>query len=250
MSWVWDRATDAIGDAWDFIEDEIFESIKDVGSWVDDKILQPVIKNVEGQIQSILDDPVKAVLKAIAIATGNPQLIPYIDGADALADGEGIDGALKAYAISYASGQVAEGVSDYAGTYAWEELGAAGVSDGTRRLVTSAITEGTRAATTATIYGEDPIDAFITGGVTQFVSAGLGKVGKQLEGQGIDLNSLQDKYPQITDALAAGLESSLTQIIVNGEIDELKLSRAITAQVITAESVNNLLEDYLRTHRL
>ena len=54
---------------------------------------------------------------------------------------------------------------------------------------------------------------------------------------------MQDKYPQITDALAAGLESSLTQIIVNGEIDELKLSRAITAQVITAESVNNLLED-------
>ena len=163
-----------------------------------------------------------------------------VDATSALANGEGIDGALKAYAISYASGQIAEGVSDYAGTYAWEELGAAGVSDGTRRLVTSAITEGTRAATTAVIYDEDPIDAFITGGVTQFVRAGLGKVGEQLEGQGISLESLPDT---VTNALASGLESSLAQIIVNGEIDELKLARAITAQVITAESVNNLLED-------
>ena len=119
MSWVWDKATGALDDVWDFIDDEILDPILDVGSWVNDKIFKPVIKSVEAQIQAIIDDPVKAALKAIAIATGNPQLIPYIDGASALADGEGIDGALKAYAISYASGEVAEGVSDYAGTYAW-----------------------------------------------------------------------------------------------------------------------------------
>ena len=245
MSWVWDKATGALDDVWDFIDDEILDPILDVGSWVNDKIFKPIIKSVEAQIQSFIDNPIETIAKIAIMAAPLPapmklKLYAMVDATSALANGEGIDGALKAYAISYASGQIAEGVSDYAGTYAWEELGAAGVSDGTRRLVTSAITEGTRAATTAAIYDEDPIDAFITGGVTQFVRAGLGKVGEQLEGQGISLESLPDT---VINALASGLESSLAQIIVNGEIDELKLARAITAQVITAESVNNLLED-------
>ena len=248
MSWVWDKVTDAADDVWDFIDDEVFDPILNYYSWVNDKVFKPIVKYVEAQVQSFIDNPIETIAKiAIVMAPIPPsmkvKLYAMVDATSALANGEGIDGALKAYAISYASGQIAEGVSDYAGSAAWEELGAAGISDGTRRLVTSAITEGTRAATTAVIYGEDPMEAFLTGGVGAFVQAGLGKVGQQLEGQGIDLSSLQDKYPQITDALAAGLESSLSQIIVNGEIDELKLARAITAQVITAESVNNLLED-------
>ena len=74
MSWVWDKATGALDDVWDFIDDEILDPILDVGSWVNDKIFKPVIKSVEAQIQAIIDDPVKAALKAIAIATGNPQL--------------------------------------------------------------------------------------------------------------------------------------------------------------------------------
>jgi hypothetical protein len=136
----------AVGDA---VEDvgnalgDVVEVIEDAGSWIDDNVLQPM-----------LDDPVKTALTIAAIAAGQPQLIPYINAADAAAKGGDLEDIGKAYAISY--------VATEAGTYAGEQ-----VAGQTGSQAAGNIAKGTtRGATSATLKGGDPSIGALVGGVT------------------------------------------------------------------------------------
>ena len=82
-------------------------TISNIGSSVDDAVLQPIGNVVEGTLKSIEDDPLKAAAIALAVGTGNSYLVPYIQGGAALANGASPEDALKQAAISYTIQNVA-----------------------------------------------------------------------------------------------------------------------------------------------
>lgn len=145
-------AGDVVGDVFDAAGDA-FESVGDaVGdalSWVDKNVLKP-----------LLDDPIKTIATIAAVATGNPQLVPYINAADAAAKGGSFEDIGKAYAISYVAGQAGGKVG---GTVAGE----------TGSQVAGNIAKGaTRGALTAGLSGGDATKGALLGGAV----AGAGEV--------------------------------------------------------------------------
>jgi len=136
---------DAVGDAFEAVGD----AIGDVGSWIDDNVLQPM-----------LNDPIKTIATIAAVATGNPQLVPYINAADAAAKGGSIEDIGKAYAISYVAGE------------AGSKVGTA-VAGETGSQVAGNIAKGTtRGAVTAELSGGDATKGALLGGAV----AGAGEV--------------------------------------------------------------------------
>lgn len=136
---------DAVGDAFEAVGD----AIGDVGAWIDDNVLQPM-----------LNDPIKTIATIAAVATGNPQLVPYINAADAAAKGGSIEDIGKAYAISYVAGEAGAKV----GTTVAGETGS---------QVAGNVAKGaTRGAVTAELSGGDATKGALVGGAV----AGAGEV--------------------------------------------------------------------------
>lgn len=105
-----------------------------------DSVVTPVAKAVESTVDSALKDPIGTVARVAAIASGNPQFLPLINGADAIAKGASLENALQSGATSFLVGQFTPGiagdVTDFTGS---ELLGqtaqgalAGGVSSGLR----------------------------------------------------------------------------------------------------------------------
>lgn len=161
----------AVGDTIDFVGDvvedvgnvleNVVEAVEDVGSWIDDNVLQPM-----------LDDPVKTALTIAAIAAGQPQLIPYINAADAAAKGGDLEDIGKAYAISYVAGEVGAKV----GTEVAGQTGSQAAGN---------IAKGTaRGATSATLKGGDPSIGALVGGVTAGAGEAVTAIKDVFKGEG------------------------------------------------------------------
>jgi len=137
---------DAVGDlvqgVGNVIED-VADTISDVGSWIDDNVIQPT-----------LDDPLKTVATIAAVATGNVQLIPYINAADVAIKGGDIEDIGKAYIVS----EIGAGVGQQVGNSVFQETGS--------RIAASAASGATRSAIGAAGAGGDPLAAAIIGGAT------------------------------------------------------------------------------------
>lgn len=129
-----DPISDTLESAGDVVSD-VGDVVSDAGSAIDDAIIQPVVTAAENTVQSALDDPIKTAAIAAAIATGQPELIPYIEGGDALAEGESPEDALvragKAYATQQAAGAVSSQVSPEYGATAGNAAGSAAVAAAT-----------------------------------------------------------------------------------------------------------------------
>lgn len=199
-------AVDIVGDViegvGDLVED-VGEAVSDAGSWIDDNVLQPA-----------LDDPIKTIATIAAVATGNPQLIPYINAADVAAKGGDLEDIGKAYVVSsvaQGAGKLAASEIALAATGAQYGIDAASQQAamlaaqeaGMNTFVDFAATAGgsaAGAATGAALSGQDPFAAAIIGGVSGAVSGGVrygaeellgsdisqstaGKIGTQLVGQ-------------------------------------------------------------------
>jgi len=68
--------------------------------------LKPVAQVYGDVAAATAEDPVTAIAKGIALATGNAWAIPLIDGADVAADGGSIGDILRVTATSYVAGKV------------------------------------------------------------------------------------------------------------------------------------------------
>lgn len=149
---VFEGVADVVGDVFDAVGDAfeaVGDAIGDVGAWIDDNVLQPM-----------LDDPIKTIATIAAVATGNPQLVPYINAADAAAKGGSIEDIGKAYAISYVAGEAGSKV----GTTVAGETGS---------QVAGNVAKGaTRGAVTAELSGGDATKGALVGGAV----AGAGEV--------------------------------------------------------------------------
>lgn len=104
-------------DAVEWVADTVGDVVETVGDVAQDvldvavDVVEDVGETVGNVVEHALDNPVATIATIAAIAAGQPHLIPYINGANTLAQGGDFDDALKSAAISY----VAQGVGNYVG---------------------------------------------------------------------------------------------------------------------------------------
>ena len=238
----------------------IGDVVSDVGEWAVDEIVDPVFDAVDDVIDAVEDDPVKAIATVAAVATGNAWAIPLIEGADVAQNGGDIGDILEATAKAY----VAQQVGSYAGQYAGEAAAAAGTGETAATILGTASGQ----AASAAVLGEDPVQAFITGGIKAGVQAGLGYIDEKLteatQGDGTDTGggtgtgggttvgdavgdaadavsdatSFLDEYPTVKNVLADSLEAALTGKDITGDV----VMGAVLKGKITAETVKTYLD--------
>ena len=212
--------------------------------WVVDEIIEPVADFTVATIQAALDDPLVTIAKIAAMTTGNAWAIPLIDGAKAAADGEEFSEVLKTVAISYAVGKVgataAKVGSNVAGAVGGDYVG--------KELVTSIVSKGTSNAAVAVLYGEDPMEAFVKGGLDVAVSATMGYIGeKNGSSEFFEDNPGLKAVPNITSKIVhAGIVAELTGQEITGEM----LANAAAKGLVTTNLVTGLMaEDSTLTDR-
>lgn len=176
------------------VGDAIFDVVDPVFSWVIDEVIDPVMTVVSNVIEAALDDPVTTIAKIAAVATGNAWALPLIDGASVAAKGGDLGDVLKAAAISYVAQNVGQSVGKAVGNYV-SNAGTAleyGVSQGSQQAAILAAQEAgmqtasqiagrvigsaAASASVAVVTGQDPVKAFVTGGVGAAVPTILGNV--------------------------------------------------------------------------
>ena len=253
-------AVKAIKSVGSWVDDELFQPLKEVGSWVDDEIFQPVIKMAEAQIQDIIDDPVKALLEvAIIMAPVDPatkvHLMATLEAADTYEEGGSLGDALKSAATVYVASEMGEVVGDKAGKFG-EGVGDVFGDGAVGSFVTEAVTEGTTNAISAVVTGQDPLEAFISGGVNAGVGRILGEVNDRTDNALDKLEELggfreDDPNTQGNEAQSVGkvvrsmVQQGVSDMLVTGEINERRMAGIISSAVVTTKVVSDLVGEYV-----
>jgi hypothetical protein len=217
------------------------DTVTDAVDWVVDDIIDPVVETVEGTIDAALDDPIKTIATVAAIATGQAWAIPLIEGADVAIDGGDIGDVLEATAKAYVAQQVGAAAGKYAGQAAGQAASDAAIAGGStastaagHAAVASAIVGGgAQRATQAAIYGQDPVEAAMKGGMTAGISASLGQLGET------------SAYKQLPKAAQSVIADTLTATLTGQEVSPELITSAIIKGAVTAETVNNFLDPSL-----
>lgn len=176
-----------------------------------EEILQPIGDGVADVLKYVVDNPIEAIAKGIAIASGQWWAIPLVDGAIALDSGADFDDVLKTVAIS----TIATTVGTNAGSWATTATGKAlGSTSWIATATAQAVGAGTKRATTALIYGQDPLKAFASGGISSLVGASLGKLDDMAQEKfGTAFEKLPDS---VQDAVFGGMSSELSELVETG----------------------------------
>ena len=161
----------------DVVED-VVGAVGDAIDWVVDEIVEPVVEVVGNVIDSALDDPIKAIAQVAAIATGNVWALPLIEGADVAIAGGDLGDILEATAKAYVAKEIGSAVGSKVSSsiYGAQAGVQAGVQTANESIAAEVIGRATGNAATAVVLGRDPMQAFVTGGVSAGVPAVLGQV--------------------------------------------------------------------------
>lgn len=250
------KITKAVGDA-----------VVDVVDFVVDDIIDPVMTTVGNVIDAALDDPIKTIAQVAAIATGNAWALPLIEGADVAIAGGDLGDVLEATAKAYVAQQVGSYVGKTVGAYVSDAATAAeyGVTQGSQQAATLAAQEaGMRtasqiagqiagsasgAAAVAVVTGQDPVKAFISGGVGAAVPALLGQVpgftklppsGQQVIAEAVRTQLAGGNVTAAVIGSALQASGIVTDIINKFDPDGTKLTegqRAIATDVLMGSTV-------------
>ena len=233
-----------IADAVRDVIDWVAGAAEDVVDFVFDEIVAPVLSWVGDFVVGFFENPYVAVAKIVAMVYA-PWTIPLIDGAATAMDGGDLGDVLKTIAISYATQKIGGELGEHIGPFVSEVIGEA-LSEGVKELVVSAISQGTVAATTAIIYGEDPLEAFVRGGITAAVSAGLGEIGERMgwEMEITDPDTGITTTRVIPNVVQNMVGAALTAELTGQEITPELMANALTRGLITTQ----LVRDYIVTN--
>jgi len=208
--------------------------------WVYEEVVKPVGRAVENVLTS---DVGQFVLKAAAILTPGMQwAVPLIDGAATLANGGSFGDALKSAAISYVGGKVGQ----LGGELASQAMVKAGASEFATQVVSSAAGSGAGRASVALIMGQDPVQAFIQGGISGGLSAAAGWLETNTEGA----------FSKLPDAARNVITSGLSAVLTGKELtpdlvwNALLTSEGVTRTVNTFLTENTRLADKLTDNQL
>ena len=213
--------------------------IEQVADFVLDEIIEPVMDFATDIVDAAMSDPIGTIAKIAAIATGQYYLLPYISVASVAIQGGDLGDIAKAAVIAYVAGEIGQGVADYAGT-----AGSAieyGVDVGSQQATMLAIQEaGTGSvasivnslaaasfgqAAAAVVLNKDPIQAFISGGITAGVPAALGKID--------GFKTLQKSNPTVANVI----QRSITAELQGGDVSAAALNSLIVSSNIAAKAI-------------
>ena len=197
------------------VENVVLKPIAKAADWVIDKVIDPVMSTVSSVIQAALDDPLKTIAQVAAVATGNAWALPLIEGTAVAAKGGSVEDVLKATATAY----VAQTVGSYVGGAANTAVAKATDS----ALAGQIFGSGAGAAAVAVATNQDPVKAFISGGVGAATGAVLGKVDEMTGG----------KFTNLPKTAQAAIQSAVTAQITNNP----NPSAAIMGSIISASGI-------------
>jgi hypothetical protein len=140
------------------------------------KVVKKVVNTVVDVVKAAIKDPITTIAKVAAYATGNVWAIPLIDGVSTVAKGGSLGDGIKAAVISYGTQVVAGKVGTPVGKAAGNFAASQGASAATQQLVTNIVTRGVGNAAVAVITKQDPVKAFVSGGVSAAAGAVLGQI--------------------------------------------------------------------------
>ena len=162
-----ESAVETVGD----VVEDVVDVVEDAGSWIDDNILQP-----------LKEDPITTIATIAAVATGNPQLVPYINAGSTAAKGGDIGDIALSFGASYVGNQagsyVGKQVSQTLSTVVVDAAGNV-VYQPAINIAADTAAGATRGAVTAGIQGQDIATGATTGAITGF-AGGAGKETGQL----------------------------------------------------------------------
>ena len=199
----------------EIFEEVIVKPVAAVANWVIDKVIDPVMTTVSNVIQAALDDPLTTIAKIAAIATQQYWALPLIDGASVALKGGDLGDVLEATAKAY----VAQEIGSYVGGKASTAVAKATDS----ALAGQIFGSGAAAASVAVVTGQDPVKAFVTGGVGAATGAVLGKVDEMTGG----------KFSKLPETAQKAIQSAVTAQITNNP----NPSAAIMGSIISASGI-------------
>lgn len=152
--------------------------IESAANFVIDEIIDPIVEVAGNIIDSALDDPIKAIAQIAAIATGNTWALPLIEGADVAIAGGDLSDILESTAKAYVAQEIGSAVGSKVGNsiYVNQAGVQAGVQTANEAIAAEVIGRASGSAAAAIVTKQDPLKAFVTGGVSAGVPAVLGKV--------------------------------------------------------------------------
>jgi len=168
-------------------------AVVNVTEWAIEEIVKPVVTTVERVVQGMLDNPIKTIAQIAILASGpqNYWMLSLVEGADVAVKGGDLGDVAKAVAVSYISQKIAAPIA--------KETSALAVRAGANQATAAVLGQATASSAVAIVRGQDPVEAFIRGGVTAAVPAILGEVDAFSE------------LPQIAqDVIAASISAQLT----------------------------------------
>tara|TARA_R110000822_G_scaffold51702_12_gene134388 strand:- start:5971 stop:11214 length:5244 start_codon:yes stop_codon:yes gene_type:complete len=239
---------DAVVDVVTDVVDWIAGAAVDVFNWVIDEIVAPVGRAVGNVLEYAVNNPIESIAKLLALSIPGMQwTIPLIDGAFAIAKGASLGSVLQTVAMSYIAQNVGREVGKAAAGFASDAVGA-GLNAGVKIALTAGIDRAANQATQAIIYGTDPLKAFVTGGLSAAVAAGLGQLSELADWEEfeiLDPNSEVGAYinkalPNTTkNMIGAALYAQLEGKEITPEL----MAGALTRGLITSELVKKFIGD-------
>ena len=224
MSAVVSAVKSVVGAVVDVVE-AVGSAVVDVVDFVVDEIVEPVVNTVGNIIDSALDDPIKAIAQVAAIATGNVWALPLIEGADVAIAGGDLSDILEATAKAYVAAEVGSYVGRSVGNAAYSSAAAAGPPTVNSVIAADVLGRAAGSAGAAVVTGQDPLKAFVSGGVSAGVPAILGKV---------------DGFTNLPKSAQRGISAAVTGKLLGKDVD----ATAIASMVAATEVTTRTLEAY------
>jgi hypothetical protein len=189
-----------------------------------DEIVDPVVNIVGNVIDSALDDPIKTIAQVAAIATGNTWALPLIEGADVAIAGGDLGDVLEATAKAYVAKEIGSAVGSKVSNsvYANQAGVQAGVQTANEAIAAEVIGRASGSAATAVVSGRDPMQAFVTGGVSAGVPAVLGQV---------------DGFTDLPPSAQRAISSAVTAKVLGRDIDATAIASMVAATELTTRTL-------------
>ena len=237
---------DVVSDIGDVVMDS---PVFDVMDFVRDEIAAPVF---DVAIDNV--DIYDAIQIGLVLSGVPPWVIGVSSGAATIARGGDLSDAIKAGAISYAGATIGKTFDTKIAPKITDTL----TAEGFNQTVTNLINEGVKSSAKALVYGQDPLKAFATGGLTAGVNAALGQIDEaftnltgefELDEVGeFKLDDLGQRIPMVAgwenlqdgvkDAIAAGVTAELN----GGSVDNAVLTNIVSKYSGLARNMNNFLQ--------
>lgn len=198
----------------------VADFVGDAIGWVGDTIGN-VVETVGDTIKGALKDPLGTIAQIAAVATGNAWAIPLINGANTAIHGGDLGDVFKSVAISAIAQKVAPMVGE-------KVQGALGTTLG--KTTANIIASGAASSAVAVVTGQDPLKAFLSGGISAGTSAIVSKLEQNAPGS---WNNLSDSSKSV---IKAAVEAQLS----GGNVGAAVIGTVLRTSEYVTKTLNDL----------